>query len=122
VQIAGHGYVDPAKGGVPIGKGAEGDAFTRGEVGEFPGFEHVGSISSLKLEGKLRVTQSYRSQAFGCERAAAPCQEEKERPLSPVVAWAVRTLLYRYWPVLIAVGLGIAALVVWRVRAWGRRR
>ena len=33
----------------------------------------------------------------------------------PVVNWAALTLLYHSWPVLIVLGLGITALVVWRV-------
>ena len=61
-------------------------------------------------------------ETFACERPAAPYQEEKERLLSPVVGWAARTVLYHYWPVLITVGLGISALVVWRVHARSRRR
>ena len=74
-------------------------------------------LSKLEVEVLERGVE-----AFGCEQPAAPYQEEKGRLLSPVVGWAARTLLYRYWPVLIAVGLGIAALVVWRARARSRRR
>jgi hypothetical protein len=56
-------------------------------------------------------------EAFACERPAAPYQEEKGRLLSPVVGWAALALLHRYWPILLALGLGLAALVVWRRRA-----
>ena len=76
-----------------------------------------GELSKLEVEVLERGVE-----AFGYERPAAPYQEEKGRLLSPLVGWAARTLLYRYWPALIAIGLGIAALVVWRARARSRRR
>jgi choloylglycine hydrolase len=50
--------------------------------------------------------------SFPCERPAAPYQEEKERLLPPVVGWAALALLHRFWPLVLALGLGIAALVV----------
>jgi len=55
-------------------------------------------------------------EGFGCERPAAPYQDEKGRLLPPVVGWAALALLHHYWPALLAVGLGIAVLVVWRAR------
>jgi hypothetical protein len=58
--------------------------------------------------------------AFACDRPAAPYQEEKDQLLSPVVGWAALALFHRYWLVLPALGIGIGALVVRRVR--GRRR
>lgn len=46
-------------------------------------------------------------------------KQNKGRLLPPVVGWAVLALLHRYWPALLAVGLGIAVLAVWQAR---RRR
>jgi len=60
--------------------------------------------------------------SFPCERPAAPYQEEKKLIVSPLVGWAALALLHRLWPVGVVVGLGVAALVIWRVRARGRRR
>ena len=59
--------------------------------------------------------------SFSCEQTAAPYQEERKLMVSPLVGWAALALLYRLWPVGVVVGLGIAALVVWRVQARGRR-
>lgn len=59
---------------------------------------------------------------FSCQRTVAPYQEERKLMVSPLVGWAVVALLHRLWPVGVVVGLGIAALVVWRVQARGQRR
>ena len=68
-------------------------------------------LSDLEVEVLERGLET-----FACEQPAAPYQEEKGRLLPPVVGWAALALLHRYWPALLAVGLGIAVLVVWRAR------
>jgi choloylglycine hydrolase len=52
---------------------------------------------------------------FPCERPAAPYQEAKARAISPLVGWVARALLHRLWPWGVVVGLGIVAIIVWRV-------
>ncbi len=47
--------------------------------------------------------------------------EESKLVVSPLVGWAVLAVLHRLWLVGVAVGLGVAALIVWRVQARGRR-
>ncbi len=61
-------------------------------------------------------------ESFACERTARQYQEEQERLLSPVVGWAALALLYRYWPVVVVLLLGIAVLVGWRVRVRHQRK
>jgi hypothetical protein len=73
--------------------------------------------SPLEVEVLLRGATS-----FPCERPAAPYQEERKLIVSPIVGWRVLALLHRLWPVVLIVGLGAAALIVWRVRARRRRK
>jgi len=73
-------------------------------------------VSPLEVEVLGRGMTS-----FPCERPAAPYQEERKLIVSPVVAWAGLALFHRLWLVGIVVGLGVAALVVWRAQAGGRR-
>jgi len=73
-------------------------------------------LSPLEVEVLERGVTS-----FACERPAAPYQEERKLMVSPLVGWAAFALLHRLWPVGVVVGLGVAALVVWRVQARGRR-
>jgi penicillin V acylase-like amidase (Ntn superfamily) len=74
-------------------------------------------LSPLEVEVLERGLNS-----FGCERPAAPHQEQKERMLSPLVGWAALALLYRFWAVGLVLGLGAGALVVWRAQARRQRR
>jgi hypothetical protein len=67
-------------------------------------------LSALEVEVLERGVTS-----FPCERPAAPYQEERKLVLSPLVRWAALALLHRLWPVGIVVGLGVAALVLWRI-------
>ena len=60
--------------------------------------------------------------SFACEPQAVPYQDETTSTVSPVVGWAALALLYRYWPVLLVLGLGIAAWVTWRRRGASRAR
>jgi hypothetical protein len=60
--------------------------------------------------------------SFPCERPAAPYQEEKTLMVPPLVRWAALALFYRYWPVGVVLLLGVAVLVVWRVRVRRRRK
>ncbi len=73
-------------------------------------------LSPLEVEVLERGVTS-----FPCERPAAPYQEERKRMVSPLVGWAALALVHHLWPVGAVVGLGVAALVVWRVRTRGRR-
>jgi penicillin V acylase-like amidase (Ntn superfamily) len=73
-------------------------------------------LSPLEVEVLERGVSTFR-----CERPAAPYQDESRLTVSPLVGWAALALLHRLWPVGVAVGLGVAALLVWRVRARGRR-
>jgi len=73
-------------------------------------------VSPLEVEVLERGVTS-----FPCERPAAPYQEERMLMVSPLVGWAALALLHRLWPVGVLVGLGVAALVVWRVQTRGRR-
>jgi choloylglycine hydrolase len=72
-------------------------------------------LSALEVEVLARGLGT-----FGCERPVTPYQEETQLSLSPVVGWAVLAVFHRLWPAVIVLGLGVAALVVWRV--WGRRQ
>jgi choloylglycine hydrolase len=71
-------------------------------------------VSPLELEVLERGIGS-----FSCG-PAAPYQEERQRIISPLVGWAALALFHRLWPLVVIVGLGLAALIVWRVQ--GRRR
>ena len=73
-------------------------------------------LSPLEVEVLERGVTS-----FPCERPAPPYREETKLMVSPLVGWAALALLHRLWPVGVVVGLGVAALVVWRVLARGRR-
>jgi hypothetical protein len=86
--------------------------YTRNFLEKWGGTE----LSPLEVEVLERGVTS-----FPCERPAAPYQEETGRLVSPLLGWAALALLHRLWPVGVVVGLGVAALVVWRVRARGRR-
>jgi penicillin V acylase-like amidase (Ntn superfamily) len=73
-------------------------------------------LSPLEVEVLERGLTSFR-----CEKPAAPYQEQKKLLVSPLVGWAAMTLLHRLWPLGAIVGLGVAALVIWRVQARDRR-
>ena len=73
-------------------------------------------MSPLEVEVLERGVTS-----FPCERPAAPYQEKRKLMVSPLVGWATLALLHRLWPVGVVVGLGVAALVVWRVQTRGLR-
>jgi len=75
-------------------------------------------MSPLEVEVLERGVTS-----FPCGRMAAPYQEEGQLAVSPLVGWAALALLHRIWLVGLVVVCGVAALVlvVWRVRARGRR-
>jgi choloylglycine hydrolase len=72
-------------------------------------------LSPLEVEVLERGVAS-----FPCERPAAPYQEERKLMVAPLVGWTALALLHRLWLVGVAVGFGVAALVVWRVQARGR--
>ena len=74
-----------------------------------------GDIPPLQVEVLERGFQS-----FPCGERAAPYQEESKRLISPVASWSLLAVLYRLWPLGIVLGLGIVAVVTWRLR--GRRR
>jgi len=60
-------------------------------------------------------------ETFACQDPAVPSQEERELLLPPLVGWAALALLHRLWPVGVTVGLGVAALTVWRSQVPRRR-
>jgi choloylglycine hydrolase len=74
------------------------------------------TLSPLKVEVLERFLDS-----FSCEQPTAPYQEETKLMVSPKVGWFIITLFHRLWPVGIVVGLGVAILVIWRVRTHGQR-
>jgi choloylglycine hydrolase len=73
-------------------------------------------LSPLEVEVLERGVAS-----FPCERPAAPYQEERKLMVAPLVGWTALALLHRLWLVGVVVGLGVAALFVWRVQARGGR-
>ena len=76
-----------------------------------------GGISPLEVEVLERGIQT-----FACKDPAIPYQEERKLLLPPIVGWAALALFHRFWPVGVVVLLGVAILIVWRVRARARRR
>jgi hypothetical protein len=73
-------------------------------------------LSPLEVEVLERGLNS-----FPWERPTAPYQEETKLVLSPLVGWATLTLLHRLWPVGLILGLGAAALIIWRPRVRRQR-
>jgi penicillin V acylase-like amidase (Ntn superfamily) len=73
-------------------------------------------LSPLEVEVLERGVTS-----FPCERPAAPYQEETQLMVSPLVGWAALALLHRLWPVGVILGLGVVALVVWRMQVRSQR-
>jgi hypothetical protein len=71
---------------------------------------HAG-LSPLEVEVLERGLAS-----FGCAGPPAPYQAAVRPLVPPLVHWAALALLLRLWPLGIVSGLGIAALVLWRVR------
>ena len=76
--------------------------------------EKWGGVSPLQAETLERGADSW-----DCMNPATPYQEERKLLWSPVVGWAARALLHRYWPVGVVLLLGVVIVVAWRV--WARR-
>jgi penicillin V acylase-like amidase (Ntn superfamily) len=72
--------------------------------------KYRGTRRSFRVEVLERFFTS-----FNCEQPAAPYQKEKKLIVTPLVGWIVLTLFHRLWPVGVVVGLGVIALVIWRV-------
>ncbi|MGD8625687.1 MAG: hypothetical protein PVJ34_14200, partial [Anaerolineae bacterium] len=73
-----------------------------------------GEISPLELE-----VLEHGLDSFSCRGPAAPYQEERTQLLPPLVGWAGRAVIHRFWPVGALVGLGIILLAG---RRWQARR
>jgi len=71
-------------------------------------------VSPLELEVLERGIGS-----FSCGTAAS-YQEERQRMVSPLVGWTALALFHRLWLLVVIVGIGVTALIVWRVQARSR--